>query len=798
MCLWLALLSTGQARAVTVYDLNPQATAPTLPTVIDNVIAPVYVTNSNSSDAAGTGSVDSLRVGQYSSLHLGYGDTAPAAARVAVNVAGNAVVDGNMFLGKDQTSSVPGLPDAATSKAVSLSIGGNLVVNDGGLVIADGASDGTDAVEHSAIRANRALIDGGRLVLDDYASLTTAYNAAPGASGARVAPSVRIGTGGSLVINGGLPPQSSSDTWIFKGVDVSAGGDGVLVDRGGVLAAGISGGVIKGKSGQRLQVEKGGMLDAAQGSILVTGMNNTAVYGGYRAGYGRSGAATTYLTAEGGNVFFGSGSVISLSRDLQRRLNRGGATTYTDAVILRGGDIAFEAGAVPSLKTGMGVYSLARETVTDSATSKTWEQLRVNGVENAVAGNFTAADRELFRQNMESVWNPGRMAEDQADNIYNLTAVETPSVVAYGASGSLNQAVLEAFVDGVGQPTGTGGVADKGLFEMYNAGAQWGVSNVAHNTAAEFMAGLNRRVDRLGAEMDRLGDGWGSPYALASCSAPDLLENRVWVGGFGRNEEADLDYGVSGYKYNPRGVMAGFDNLYGPFTLGAAFAYGRGDYKDLASEGNDSKITSYSAGLYGAYHAQNGLNLSAFATYSHLENDLSDLRGGMRRTADHSAYVWSAGGRLGYDMMMTDKVMLSPSAGIVKVRSESKSHDEFLDGVSVLRVGDVRRNSTLVPLDVTVGYDVLKSPVAIFRLMGNVGYAYDLEKGGLEGMFSYDGLAGATSMSVAGRNPGRHRFNLGAGFIFSERYLDLGARYDYFKRSEQETHQVQGSVGVKF
>lgn len=446
----------------------------------------------------------------------------------------------------------------------------------------------------------------------------------------------------------------------------------------------------------------------------------------------------------------------------------------------------------------MGTYSLAQETVTDGTTGETWDQLRVSGVGNAVLGNYSDSDRETFRQNMEGVWSPGRMGADQADNIYNLTAVETPSVVAYGESGRLNQAVLGAFVDGVGQPTGTGGVADKGLFEMYNAGAQWGVNNVAHNTAAEFMAGLNRRVDRLGAEMDRLGEGWSSSYALASCADPDLFENRFWAGGFGRNEEADLDHGISGYKYRPRGVMAGFDNLYGPFGLGAAFAYGRGDYKDLASQSNDSKITSYSAGLYGAYHAQSGLNLSAFATYTHLENDLKDLRGDMWRTADHTSYVWSAGGRLGYDMLMTDNVMLSPSAGVVKVRSVGKSHDEFLDGVSVLRVGDVRRDSTLIPLDVTVGFDILKNPSALLRLTANAGYAYDLEKGGLDGMFSYDGLAGATSMSVAGRDPGRHRFNLGAGLLFTGRRLDFGARYDYFKRSDQETHQAHGSLGVKF
>lgn len=786
------------ALAVTVYDLDPLAPPPVLPHAVDVPSSPVFITNNGDPDSTGSAAVDSFRVGQYSVVHMGYGDRTPAAGRVAVAVAGDMAVEGKVYLGKDATPGRYGLPAAASTRAVTLEVGNILLVGRDGVMIADGASDGTDSVEHSIIRARRVDIAGGVVALDEYAGLYTTDASDPGA--AESLPSIRVRDGGILALNGGTPPVNDPGAWIFKGIDVSAGGTGILIDRGGTIASGHAGGVIKGRAGQALHVARGGFFDASRGNVVTTGFGTVSIEGGYRAGLDGLGA-TTRLTAETGSVLFSRDAVISLSRTLQRHINRSGGGTPADAVVVRGKDIRFDNQGVPSLVTGMGTYGLLRETVEDPVTGESWEQLRVNSVENAVLGNSSDADKETFRRNMEHVWRPGRMDASMADNIYRLTAAETPSVAAVNESGRLNKAVLEAFVDGPGQPTGTGGVADQGVFEMYSGAAQWGVASVAHNTAGEFMAGLNRRVERIGAEMDRLGEGWGgvvSTCAVASPIDPDLSENRIWIGGHGRKEEAGLDYGVSGYTYRPRGFMAGYDRFFGPVNVGVAFAHGQGDYRDKAAYAGDSKITSYSGGLYGSFHAQNGLNASAFAAYSRLDNDLDDMRGGMRRTADHTSYAWSAGARAGYDMYLTDRFMLSPSAGVVKVRSENKSHDEFLDGVRVLRVGDMRRDSTLVPIDLAISFDLVKNPTALVRLTANAGYAYDFEDGGLDGAFVYEGLTGTNPMPAAGRKPGKNRYSLGAGIIYAGSRVDVGARYDYSKRSEQKTHQAQGSIGVKF
>ena len=279
---------------------------------------------------------------------------------------------------------------------------------------------------------------------------------------------------------------------------------------------------------------------------------------------------------------------------------------------------------------------------------------------------------------------------------------------------------------------------------------------------------------------------------------PGYSDGRFWVGAFGRNEEADLEYGISGYTYKPRGAMLGYDKTIGGFSVGGALAYGHGKYEDKASTSNDSKISSYSGGLYGSYHGQSGFKASAHLTYSHLRNDLRDLRGGMWRDADYSSYSWSVGGKLGYDLFVNEQLTLSPSIGLNKIQAISRSHDEALNGFGVLRVGEVRRDALLVPLDVTLGYGLFRSSDTLPRLTGNCGYPYDLADGGLGGSLAYEGLAGASSMGVADRDGGKNRYNLGVGVVFTNNRFDVGARYDYTTSSGQTSHQAQGNLGIKF
>ncbi len=900
-------LATLPAWALTVYDLNPAATAPVLPTNIDVDMSPVFITNQNPDNLSGSGEVDTLRVGDHARLSLGFSKTAAydsavtsATGAVTLKVNNDAAIHGKTFVGRD-----PAL--GGSFYQTNLNVMGNLAVNQGGALelhgYADGGGSGGDPNKHAAASAQTVNITGGSLVLGDFSTLTTTL------TGNSNTYSLTLQNGGALILNGG-PHPTDDPTWVRKGLILTNGGGGISVSSGGVLGAGAKGGVIVGTATQNIDIASGGTLDAGLGNLYVEGIGGINFDGSYRVG--RAGAGVTTLTALNSVVNFASGSSIGLTRDLSRYLN-GNNLGANGLTLLTAKEIT---GILPaSFRTGMGTYNLAwtnpipliieepgeepgteepgtvtepgddtgndpgggigddigGDTVNDTGDdtgndigedpgdttgSDTGPQpepggdsgdddppvtapvilaggqddesdggeivpfsdpvpatLTLTRVDGGVTGDRSAADYENFGKNMANIWaNGGAMARGQTDLIYNLIAAEEKNVDVSGPAGELNRAVLGAFVDGKGAAIeGTGGYADSGLFEMYDGAAQYGPNTAAYNTTDRFMDALFHRSELLGAEMDRLGENWpqdvvGVGYANASLCPPDPCApdkerlNRVWAGGFGADEDASLEYGISGYTYKPRGFILGYDRAVGAFTLGAAVAHQQGDYTDKAATANDSKISGYMGGIYGSYHAQNGLNVSAQAVYSQYDNQLSDQRGGLRRTADFDSHSWAVGAKLGYDMAVGNRLTLSPSIGIEKIRAVSKEHTESLSDTSVLQIGSLKRDSLMVPLDLSVGFDIVRNPRHLLRLTGNAGYAHDFENGGLDGTLTYQGLsgAGANAVGVVEADPGQARYNLGAGLIYTGKRFDVSARYDWYQRANQTTRQARGDIGVKF
>lgn len=779
------------------YDFNPDNPySGPLPTHIGAGGSPVYITNTNDQEAAATASVDSLRVGQRGSLNIGFGPGAAASAPIGLGVAGDMIVEGRVRVG---TAGGGGawLPGTATGYASGLNVGGGLAVEKGGSLLVEGGFDeGQSRVEHSGVVARRVDVNGGKVVVNAAGELHAVSTDGQAA--------MTIRNGGRVYVNAGLPPRDGDEMtaaesdWAFKGVGVSGGG--VEVGHAGLLAAGAAGGVVDGSGAAAIAVRRNGFLDASANDMLVRSVGEVAIDGTYRSGIG------SRLTSENGAIAFGERAKIVLSTDLYRRINNSGVSSGD--IVARARNIAFAGGGVPVIKSGMGFYTLGLfpfgETEAEAggdeitALSGTGSVLRVTQADRTVAGDGGAADRALFHGNLESIWN-NRVDATQAEVMYDLLAAGHGSIEATGESGEFNRDALEGLMNGPGAGIPARGVADQGVFELYNGGAQWGANAVAFNTAELFMAGLDRRVLRIGAELDRLGhEAIASPTAYAACPPDSLRDGRFWAGGFFADDEADLEYGVAGYTYRPRGLMLGYDRTRGRWSLGAAAAFARGDYNDKAAEANSSRIDSYSGGLFAAYHGDDGFNASAFATASWLDNDMADQRGGMRRKADYSSYAWSLGGRLGYDMALTDRALVQPSIGLAHIRARSKSHDEFLADVHVMRVGDVRRNGTLVPVDVTIGYDLHRNFDSLLRLNAGVGYAYDLGGDAPDGSFRYAGLSGSPAVNVAKRTPGRHRFNLGLGVVYTASNVDFSARYDFTHKSSQSTHQANTQIGFKF
>lgn len=801
----LFLLLAVRACGVEIIDLGADD-PPEVPIVVEYPGTPLYITNSDTT--AAEAEVDSLRVAKGARLHLGYTHEQTGVGDVTLNVLNDTTIEGEAKLGK-LAGGGSGLPDAATSQNIDLNISGNLTIAGGTLAALAGTItggigisvsgdlnvtkggvylQGSEDLGHVTLSAASVTIADGSLALGSYATLTTPISAVESDE-----PSLRIAKGGVLELGGGTPPWDPAEIWEFRGVNLAGGGAGLVVERGGVLRTATAGGYIQGGLTESLRIAEGGALDTGEGRLVAYQFDDIHLGGSYRAGYNNFTASTNHLDAYTSPVTIATTARLGMTRDLQRAINDAASLDIDNAAILRGGDIIFESGVVPTMQTGMGEYYLAvGQNPSDDRTS-----LWIEKVVGGVLGDGTTGDRDQFHHNMERLWQPGRMSSAQSNNIYNLTAAEVPTVYATNDAGGLNQEILEAFVDGRDMPVGDGKIADAGLFEMYNGSPSFGVNSVAYNTATEVLATIGNRLNEMENELASASGSSNGAFAFF-CGAPEYRENRFWVGGFGRQEEADLDYGISGYKYKPSGVALGYDRVFGSLALGGALTYGRGNYEDKAADRNDSKITSYSVSAYGAYYHWSGFKAAAYGTYSHLNNDIRDDRGGFRRSADHDSYAWSLGAKLGYDMRPADRLTVSPSIGITKIRAVNKEHGEYLDGQGVIRLGEIRRDSTLMPLDLSLAFDLYRGQATLFRLTTNLGYAYDFDDGGIFGDIYYEGLEGATAMPVAKRESGRHRFNFGAGVVWSGSRLDMSAKYDYYRRADQDAHQVRGNLGVKF
>jgi outer membrane autotransporter protein len=368
--------------------------------------------------------------------------------------------------------------------------------------------------------------------------------------------------------------------------------------------------------------------------------------------------------------------------------------------------------------------------------------------------------------------------------------------------GNFNMAVLGAMLDGNGSQFTVNGekyAVTQGLVESYVGANQYGRIAAAFDGVLDIGGAVFSRVGQINRQFAEARKFSGADDALASAILNRDYCNRVWFSGLGLWQDMDARDGFAGYEYDSYGFITGLDRAFGAVTVGGAFSYASGDYENKLAEQNNSDIDNFGFNLYASYNHACGLFASLLGGYALSDNNIREVVGGMAFKEDYNTNSWYLGGKLGYDWRPAANFSVTPSVGLTYVNAKAKGHNRYAGGIGpVVAYGSVRQKSTLLPIDLAVGYDITCLGEGNLNLSANVGYSYNFDGDAVDGVASLVGLNNDISYDVRGGNPGRHTLNLGGAARFQFKRFDIGVRYDYYGKSGYDAHKLTGSVGVSF
>ena len=424
-----------------------------------------------------------------------------------------------------------------------------------------------------------------------------------------------------------------------------------------------------------------------------------------------------------------------------------------------------------------------------------------------------------------------QIAGSVKDRLTNVASRLGYGDLAPGASGSYAQAVADAAGN-----AGSGSLATNATGERTGqilgslGGVDWTVSPITGKTPFAFSGGsrearaayqgttgkflantlyvsidtVARGIDHINSSLSRLSPAETPAYGQAAISSERGLAsyavncggsvNRFWFGGFGMWDDADQRKNDAGYKYESGGAMLGFDRTFsGAVTVGGAFGYTAGKYKDKAVLSNNSDIDTYSFNLYAEYKHRSGFFGRVIGAYAYSDDDIDVLYTAVDRDkADYHVNTWSVGGSVGYEWRPISRLAVTPSVGLYYYNARSNKFDSTIRDDLRLKY-----HRTEMPVDLEIAYTAVECGDSRLTVKANGGWAYNFNKDSAHGDFVYNGL-GVGSVYVEGRKTGRHTLKAGGGISYEYKQLEFSADYTYRHRSKMDSHAVFGSVGIRF
>lgn len=433
-------------------------------------------------------------------------------------------------------------------------------------------------------------------------------------------------------------------------------------------------------------------------------------------------------------------------------------------------------------------------------------------------GNMTpeqAANGAVQQAVVDSLVGTGRFAPAQAQTLMvgsssgtympAVASVIGPGGQAQYATATANQKKLHdnlAALWNVNPATVTDPNAFMGAHEVANGLAAAGPVQVA-STAVQQIGGagglVSTRVAALREEQRGMIRKFGSNDAVASNIVNKDFCNRIWVSPFYVHERLGAKDGYRGHKYDAGGLGIGYDRVFGPITVGVAFTYSHGKYKEDDIQDNN-KLDNYGASLYAQYYNQGGFTASVAGGYNYGKNDMSRyttitpaIQGW--QSGNNHTQSWWLGGDVGYEFKLGENFSATPTVGLFYATNKSSRY--YSDGPLPMWVNSMKNRIFQVPLSLSLDYTTRFNECSSLKFTLAGGYAYDFKNEGVNGSIVYD-YVNALPISVEGVAPGHHSWNIGAGIKYQYKRFDVGLGYRYDGRKSWDGHRASVLLGMNF
>ena len=523
---------------------------------------------------------------------------------------------------------------------------------------------------------------------------------------------------------------------------------------------------------------------------FTSGIEGTGAIGLYSGTTKFTGSLSGYtgtMTVDGGTLNIADGSTLQIggqyTQTADGTLKIGASSASSFGKLDVTGQATFASGTglnvnVASTNTLANGNKLTNVVQAGNLTASTF-----NVTDNSALFNFTASVTEggngHIDLNTVAAGSTDPTDPTPADPITVLSSVQH---TGFGP-GKGAARVLDTFVQG--GTTGTD--MDNVVTALGQLSTEQAVSNAVAQTLPLMSAGLTSVAMNTMRSNNRVIQArQDSNHGLSS--GEDFLGNKkVWFKPLGANTQQDNREGVSGYRANTYGFIAGADGELNEATrIGVALSYMNSnvDGKSTAS-GNRADIDAYQAIVYGSHSLSNLSDTEVIWQADIGFNKNNGHRninfGGLNRVAkgDYDSTTAHIGAGIARNYKLDDKTTITPVVRADYTYIRDESYTETGAGALNLKVKSHSIDELIVLAEGRLSHKFSDKAA----LIANAGVGYDILNGKNSITASYTGGGAAFSTEGMDVSPWLGRAGLGLAVNVTET-IDIAARYDMEARSD--------------